>query len=83
VHETQGTTRDRKELIAEWNGLNFLLIDTGGVDIADPHPITRQIAQQARTAIADSRERFFARPSLGWFEFKRAGAGPGFCGRDS
>jgi GTP-binding protein len=52
VHETQGTTRDRKELIAEWNGLNFLLIDTGGVDIADPHPITRQIAQQARTAIA-------------------------------
>jgi len=54
VHETQGTTRDRKELIAEWNGLNFLLIDTGGVDIADPHPITRQIAQQARTAIAEA-----------------------------
>ena len=54
VHETQGTTRDRKELIAEWNGLNFLLIDTGGVDIADPDPITRQIAQQARTAIAEA-----------------------------
>src|SRR6478609_5944494 len=54
VHETQGTTRDRKELIAEWNGLNFLLIDTGGVDIVDPHPITRQIAQQARTAIAEA-----------------------------
>jgi GTP-binding protein len=54
VHETQGTTRDRKELVAEWNGLNFLLIDTGGVDIADPDPITRQIAQQARTAIAEA-----------------------------
>ena len=54
MHETQGTTRDRKELIAEWNGLNFLLIDTGGVDIVDPHPITRQIAQQARTAIAEA-----------------------------
>ena len=38
VHETQGTTRDRKELIAEWNGRRFLLIDTGGVDIADPQP---------------------------------------------
>jgi len=54
VHETQGTTRDRKELICEWNGRRFLLIDTGGVDIADPHPITRQIAVQARTAIAEA-----------------------------
>jgi GTP-binding protein len=54
VHATQGTTRDRKELVAEWNGRRFLLIDTGGVDIADPSPITRQIAEQARTAIADA-----------------------------
>ena len=38
VHETQGTTRDRKELVCEWNGKRFLLIDTGGVDIADPRP---------------------------------------------
>jgi GTP-binding protein len=54
VHETQGTTRDRKELVCEWNGKQFLLIDTGGVDIADPHPITRQIAEQARSAIRDA-----------------------------
>jgi GTP-binding protein len=54
VHETHGTTRDRKELICEWQGDRFLLIDTGGVDIADPHPITRQIAEQARTAIAEA-----------------------------
>ena len=54
VHETLGTTRDRKELMCEWNGRRFLLIDTGGVDIADPHPITRQIADQARTAIAEA-----------------------------
>jgi len=54
VHETQGTTRDRKELVVEWNGKQFLVIDTGGVDIADPHPITRQIAQQARAAIAEA-----------------------------
>ena len=32
VHETPGVTRDRKELIADWNGKHFLLIDTGGVD---------------------------------------------------
>ena len=54
VHETSGTTRDRKELLCEWNGEQFLLIDTGGVDIADPSPITRQIAEQARAAIAEA-----------------------------
>ena len=54
VHETQGTTRDRKELVCEWNGRSFLLIDTGGVDIADPSPITKQIALQARAAIEEA-----------------------------
>jgi len=54
VHETHGTTRDRKELVCEWNGRSFLLIDTGGVDIADPSPITRRIAEQARAAIAEA-----------------------------
>jgi len=54
VHETQGTTRDRKELVVEWNGEQFLVIDTGGVDIADPHPITRQVAEQARAAISEA-----------------------------
>ena len=38
MHETQGTTRDRKELIASGTASSFLLIDTGGVDIADPRP---------------------------------------------
>jgi len=54
VHETHGTTRDRKELVCEWNGKRFLLVDTGGVDIAAKDPITRSIAEQARAAIADA-----------------------------
>jgi GTPase len=54
VHETSGVTRDRKELVAEWNGRRFLIIDTGGVDIADPSPMTRSIAVQAREAIAEA-----------------------------
>src|SRR6266478_10142470 len=54
VHETSGVTRDRKELIGEWNGKRFLLIDTGGVDIADETPITRSIAVQAREAVAEA-----------------------------
>ncbi len=54
VHETPGVTRDRKELVCEWNGKRFLLIDTGGVDIADQTPLTRSIADQARAAVAEA-----------------------------
>ena len=54
VHETPGVTRDRKELVCEWGRSRFLLVDTGGVDVADPHPITRQIAEQARAAVAEA-----------------------------
>jgi len=54
VHETPGVTRDRKELVAEWNGRRFRLIDTGGVDVVDPSPVTRSIVDQARTAIAEA-----------------------------
>jgi GTPase len=54
VHETPGVTRDRKELVCEWRGREFVLVDTGGVDVADPSPITRQVGEQARAAIADA-----------------------------
>src|SRR5690349_21691416 len=54
VHETAGVTRDRKELVCEWNGQRFLLVDTGGVDLADPLPITQSIAGQARAAIEEA-----------------------------
>jgi GTPase len=54
VHEVSGVTRDRKELVSEWAGNRFLLIDTGGVDIADPSPMTQSIAAQAREAVAQA-----------------------------
>ena len=54
VHETSGVTRDRKELVCEWRNRRFLLIDTGGVDIADVSPLTRSIADQAREAVAQA-----------------------------
>ena len=54
VHETPGVTRDRKELACEWAGTRFLLVDTGGVDVADPSPLTRSIADQAREAVAEA-----------------------------
>ena len=54
VHETPGVTRDRKELVCEWAGTEFRLIDTGGVDVADRSPITRSIADQARAAVDEA-----------------------------
>jgi GTPase len=54
VHQTPGVTRDRKELVCEWRGRRFVLVDTGGVDLADPSPITRQVAEQARRAIEEA-----------------------------
>jgi GTP-binding protein len=54
VHETEGTTRDRKELIADWNGERFMLIDTGGLDIAGRDAMTRSIADHARAALGEA-----------------------------
>jgi GTP-binding protein len=54
VFETPGVTRDRKEVVCEWSGRRFLLVDTGGVDLADTSPLTQQVAAQARHAVAEA-----------------------------
>ena len=54
VFETPGVTRDRKEVVCEWAGKRFILVDTGGVDVADPSPLTRDIAEQARRAVEEA-----------------------------
>ena len=50
VHEQAGVTRDRKELEADWNGRRFVLVDTGGVDLADRDELARRVQAQARAA---------------------------------
>jgi len=54
VFETPGVTRDRKEVVCEWAGKRFVLVDTGGVDVVDPSPITRGVAQQAQRAVEEA-----------------------------
>jgi GTPase len=54
VFETPGVTRDRKEVVCEWSGKRFILVDTGGVDVADPSPLTRDIADQAQRAVQEA-----------------------------
>jgi GTP-binding protein len=55
VHERPGVTRDRKELDCEWNGRQFKLIDTGGVDFQDEDPLAGSIRDQARAGMADAQ----------------------------
>jgi GTP-binding protein len=55
VHERPGITRDRKELDCEWNGRQFKLIDTGGMDFADEDPLAGSIREQARAGLADAQ----------------------------
>ncbi len=54
VHETPGVTRDRKELLCEWSGTTFRLIDTGGVDREDTGPFGPLVARQARQAVEEA-----------------------------
>jgi GTPase len=54
VHREPGVTRDRKALEAEWNGVRFRLVDTGGVDLAAEEKLARAVAEQARVAIAEA-----------------------------
>ena len=54
VHPEAGVTRDRKELDCDWNGREFKLIDTGGVDLEAGDRLSRAVQEQARMAIADA-----------------------------
>jgi GTP-binding protein len=70
VFETPGVTRDRKEVVCEWAGKRFVLVDTGGVDVADRSPITRDVADQARRAVEEADLVLFVTDA-------RAGVTPG------
>ena len=53
VEEHPGVTRDRKELVAEWAGHNFRIVDTGGW-LASDEPLAKQVTQQAERAMAEA-----------------------------
>ncbi|SHK47767.1 ribosome biogenesis GTPase Der [Desulforamulus aeronauticus] len=53
VEDMPGVTRDRLYQDAEWQGREFTLVDTGGLDFAEDI-ITSQIRKQAEMAIAEA-----------------------------
>ena len=47
VHEMRGVTRDRSYHDADWNGLDFKLVDTGGIEMGDDDAFQGSIRSQA------------------------------------
>ncbi len=54
VEDRARTTRDRLYGDAEWNGRRFVVVDTGGLEIAPGDPIEAQVQLQARLAINEA-----------------------------
>ena len=53
VEEEQGVTRDRKELSAEWSGVPFSIMDTGGW-LAAGDALEAKVSEQAERALAEA-----------------------------
>ena len=51
VEDTPGVTRDRIYAEAEWNGVHFALIDTGGIEPSSSDVILSQMREQAQIAM--------------------------------
>jgi GTP-binding protein len=54
VEDRARTTRDRLYGHADWNGRRFVVVDTGGLEVAPGDPIEEQVQVQARLAIAEA-----------------------------
>lgn len=54
VHEMRGVTRDRSYHRCDWNGVDFMLVDTGGIELASDDDFQRSIRNQALEATAEA-----------------------------
>ncbi len=53
VEGSPGVTRDRKELDAEWNGVHFRVVDTGGW-LAGGNSLDAKVSEQAERAMGEA-----------------------------
>ncbi len=54
VHEMRGVTRDRSYHIADWNGVNFKLVDTGGIEMNEDDAFQSSIRNQAFAGVEEA-----------------------------
>ena len=54
VHKQPMITRDRKYYNSDWNGIEFYILDTGGIDLKSCERLSSQIFLQTKKAIEES-----------------------------
>jgi len=54
VEDVPGTTRDRVYATADWNGRDFTVVDTGGLELAPGSSIEERVQDQARVAMEEA-----------------------------
>ena len=54
VEDVPGTTRDRVYATGDWNGREFTLVDTGGLELEPGTPIEARVQDQAKVAMAEA-----------------------------
>jgi len=54
VHDTPGVTRDRHEVLTDFNGHAIRLIDTAGFEEGEAGSLSQRMTEQTRTAIRDA-----------------------------
>ena len=54
VEDFPGTTRDRIFADVTWNGVDFLLVDTGGLEFKDSSDLAKGVRKQAEAAITEA-----------------------------
>jgi GTP-binding protein len=59
VAPESGVTRDRKEGDAEWSGREFIVVDTGGIDLQSAEPLGDEVRRQARLALEEASVAIF------------------------
>jgi GTPase len=59
VAPESGVTRDRKEGEAEWCGREFIVVDTGGIDLQSDEPLGDEVRRQAQLALREAAVAIF------------------------
>lgn len=54
VEDTPGITRDRIYAEADWNGREFVMIDTGGILLNEQDPLRAEVTLQAQAALEEA-----------------------------
>ena len=59
VHDAPGTTRDRLVVRVTWDGISFILVDTGGLTLETEGDLEEKVQAQVQVALEDADHLLF------------------------